>query len=190
MTLSFTARSVTVSGVTAGNTIVLFAVGLQKNGYDKTLLRWAKSAADEDHDGAVTFDLERDIPTVTVAAAVDQTTGRTVIGAPPAFGDIERIALPATALRRSAAGANLDRFAFERPTLELLYVKPGAGAWSWSSMDGRTLDRDGANGVTVVAAGDGARLPGTTAELTQFSAGDVVVAIDRTTMQVAVGGAQ
>ena len=44
----------------------------------------------------------------------------------------------ARALRVAASVADL--FAFDHPALELLYVKPGEGAWTWSSMDGRGLE--------------------------------------------------
>src|ERR1700682_4049507 len=69
--VTFGASPVTASGITPGPSALFFASGRQKNGYDQTLVRYAQTVTDDDHDGAVTFDLGRAVPALTVWVGVD-----------------------------------------------------------------------------------------------------------------------
>lgn len=78
------------------------------------------------------------------------------------------------------------RFGFDHPALDLLYVQPGKGAWAWYAMDGRKLDHDGANGVTLIDAADGIPVGDTAGNATELEVGGTLVAVDWYNMEYAV----
>ena len=183
--VTFGTSTVTASGITPGGSALFFGSGRQKNGYDQTLIRVARSVTDDDHDGSVTFDLGKPVPATTIWVVVDMTDGRYAL-ATPTEAVAEAVSLPGNVLRRSQNGATVDGFGYDHPTLELLYIQPGSGAWAWSAADGRALDRDGPNGVTLVNAADGKNVAGTSGAPADFALGGTLVAVDWYKMQYSV----
>ena len=195
--VTFGPTSATATGITPGKTALFFATGRQKDGYFQTLIRYAVSVTDDDHDGSVTFDLGKHVPSMTVWVVVDTTNGHYTM-AMPTVAIAEEVPLPANAFRKMHGGAAVDGFAYDHPTLELLYIHPGHGTWVWSAADGRALDHDGPNGITLISAADGKKVGGTTEDAAEFSPGGTMVAVDWYKMQYSVvhldgailGGAQ
>ena len=174
--VTFGANTVTASGITPGASALFFASGRQKNGYDQTLVRYAQTVTDDDHDGSVTFDLGRAVPAMTVWVVVDMTNGHYTLATPKTAVAAEVPPPDAPLRRKIGAVAVVDGFSFDHPTLELLYINPGLGAWTWSAADGRTL----------INVADGKKVGGTTAAPTAFVAGGTLVAIDWYKMQYSV----
>ena len=83
-------------------------------------------------------------------------------------------------------GADVDRFAFDRRYLLLLYVHPGLGAWTWYATDGGRTDLDGSNGSTLVALTDGKALGAAGNVPKSFAPGGILVAIDYVHLDVIV----
>jgi hypothetical protein len=195
--VTFGATTVTATGITPGKTALFFGTGRQKDGYFQTLIRYAVSVTDDDHDGAVTLDLGKRVPSMTIWVVVDTTNGQYTM-AMPAVAIADEVPLPAHAFRKTHGGSSVDGFAYNHPTLELLYIHPGHGVWTWSAADGRALDQDGPNGVTFISAADGSKVGGTTEGATEFALGGTMVAVDWYKMQYTVvhldgailGGAQ
>ncbi len=183
--VTFGPTTVTATGITPGKAALFFATGRQKNGYDQTLIRYAHTVTDDDHDGAVTFDLGKPVPAMTVWVVVDINNGHYTL-ATPVVAIAEEVALPGNAFRRAHGGAAVDGFGYDHPTLELLYIHPGHGLWTWSAADGRALDRDGPNGVTLINAADGKKVGGTTEDATEFALGGMMVAVDWYKMEYSV----
>jgi len=180
--ITFGETSVSASGITPGKSAVFFAVGRQANGYDQSLIRWTYVVNADSKDGTVTLDLKRSIPTMTVWAVVDLTDGRFSIALPHGFY-ARQMPFTARVFRRSTAGASLDQIGFDHPVIEVLYVQPGGGAWRWSAQDGRGMDKDGPNGVTLIAIGEGAAVDGKGATARELLPGGTLIAVDWYKMQ-------
>jgi hypothetical protein len=195
VSVSFGATTVTASGITPGKSALFFASGIRKNGYDQSRVRITRTVGDDDRDGIVTFDLGATVPATTVWVVVDLNSGHFTL-AMPVEAVAEEVALPRSAFHKT--GSAVVRFGFDHPTLDLLYVHPGRGVWTWSAVDGRLLDRDGPNGVTLIDVADGKRADGGSDAASDFAPGGTLVAVDWYKMQYAVvhldgstlGGAQ
>jgi hypothetical protein len=183
VTLSFGANTVTADGITHGKAAVFFATGLVPDDEQQRIVRWRKIVSDDDGDGRVSLALDGGVTRSTIWAVVDLTDGRFAIGSPPGFYP-RFTRIPNAAFRHSGGSAAVDLFGFDHPVLDLLYVHPGLGAWTWNAVDGRSLDRDRPNGVTLIAAGDGTPLGDTRGKRDEFSPGGILVAIDWYHMEV------
>jgi hypothetical protein len=181
--VSFNATSVTASGITPGKSALFFASGIRKNGYDQSRVRVVRTVTDDDRDGTVTFDLGASVPATTVWVVVDLNNGHFTL-ATPVEAVADEVPLPRNAFHKS--GNAVVQFGFDHPTLDLLYVHPGRGVWTWSALDGRLLDRDGPNGVTLIDVHDGTRADGGAGAASDFAAGGKLVAVDWYKMQYAV----
>lgn len=183
VTITFGPSSVTAAGITPGKSAAFFASGLIPDGPHQQIVRWRQIVSDDDHDGSVTLPVDGGAPRFTIWAVVDLTNGRYAVASPPEFHP--RVTeLPHGAFRRSAGANAVDQFGFDHAVLDLLYVHPGRGAWTWNAVDGRVLDRDASNGITLVAAGDGTPLGDTNGKASEFTAGGVLVAIDWFNLEV------
>lgn len=140
--ITFTDTAINASGITKGKTALIYGIGVQRSGYDQLFVRVLQEVADDDGDGLVTLPFADGLPHGMVWAVFDLTNNQYTIAASPGFVPVA-VELPRDAFRRGGAGNAVVRFAFNHPSLELLYVHPGKAVWSWSAMDGRALDRDG-----------------------------------------------
>lgn len=185
VTLTLAANSATASGITPGGRAVFFASGLQHNGYDTSFVRIATIVSDDANSGTVTLTLTDPISATTIWAVVDLTDGRYAVASPAGY-TTRTVDLPRNVLRRVSGRTGVVRFGFDHPALDLLYVQPGMGAWAWYAMDGRKLDHDGANGVTLIDAADGIPLGDTSGNATELEVGGTLVAVDWYNMEYAV----
>jgi hypothetical protein len=184
VTLTFSANAVTAAGITPGKSAVFFASGLMPDGAQQGVVRWSQIVSDDDRDGRVTLTMTNRIPSVTIWAVVDLTNGQFGVGSPGGFAPRVTRLVPG-AFRRSGGSAAVDLFGFDHPVLDLLYVFPGKGAWTWNAVDGRApFDRDGANGVTLVSVADAKPLGDANGKPSEFAAGGVLIAIDWYHMEV------
>jgi hypothetical protein len=187
LTVTLGAHIVTASGLSRGGTAVFFAVLHEPipGAYMNRVSRLARVIVDDDRDGVVTLDLGRPIPAISVWAVVEPqnghygiTTGRRL--------DITMVPIAPDALRRGAGGA-IDRIAFGHPSLELLYVHPGQGAWTWSATDGDpATDADGHNGITVVSLNKAQPVDSGAQGITDLTLGGTLVAIDPNRMEIGI----
>lgn len=177
-------QGITASGIPPGDRVVFFGVARIPiaNAYMDRIAHWATLIDDTARAGAVTLDTKGPVPRISVWAVVDvRTADYTIVSGPGV--DLRTIGVGNPLSHGS--GRTIDRFVFDRPFLDLLYVHPGLGAWSWSAMDGAPTDEDGANGSTAVslskgkAVGNGAQPPA------EFAPGGVLIAIDFTALRVA-----
>ncbi len=171
--LGFEAQGVTISGATPGGDVVLWSVYRERLARISTRVGKLGDRVTADASGAARLDLGRDVPGLSVWAAVDLASGRTVLASPGAFQWAE---IDAKAHRIDKA---LGRLAVDRHALAVLVVRPGAGSWQGNVFDGGVLDEDGAYDGSLRASLS-AFLPDRKSGHAppQFQAGDVVVAVD------------
>jgi hypothetical protein len=167
--VQFANRKVTVSGLPPGARVVFFAVLRIPQRYNFRVSRWQQVEADDDRDGVVTFLAAADIPASSIWAIVDLRTGEGVLTAPGEPGVKE---ISSNRGRLSERG---DRFTFYGSQLDLLYVQPGGGVWSWHATDGT-------NGLTTVDVLKAMPVAGSGA-LKALSPGGKLIAINYNTLE-------
>jgi len=176
LALSFGANTATLTGLTPNARALFFIIGFEQRSAYRVFIR--KAVVVDAVNGSAVFNYGKAVPLQTIWAAVDLQDGRYVIAAPAGFTP-GTTTLPSAAFQRLSAG----EFAFDHPMLEMLYVHPGHGAWTWSAMDGRLLDLDGPNGMTRVALDAGTPVDGT-GHVSSFVPGGSLIAVDPYKMQV------
>jgi hypothetical protein len=177
--------SVTVAGITAKGQAVLFGVAREIAEDDvATLIRRSQVLTDEDGDGAVRLDLDRDVPFRSVWVAVDLATGQFATTTPAGY-PLRLVAWQGSGLERGASRS--DRVDDARSFAEVLLVRPGVGAWQLTVGDGGGNDDDGAADGRIAAALDHMTpVAGTVPPPSRFDPSDVVVLIDPNRMELTV----
>ncbi len=181
--ITFSGNTIQVSGVTPGGIVVIYGVAMGRVNYTNGLNRFKAALTDDDHDGAVTYDVGQPIPPIGVWIAVDATNGQFVIAAP------QRSVLPAARsltqpFRKNGAGL-VDTFSHGYASVEMLYIHPGGGVWAGHAFEGSRTDRDPRPGITGVSLSDTVSLmpPGDT-KPAAFAPGGVLIAFDISDFEV------
>ena len=197
--VAFDGSSVVATGLTPGGQAVVFSEALEVSDYVATYVR-REQIVTADASGLATYDLGKAVPEQSVWVVVDLASGASS-GAAPAGFPLVLSGFHGQGVVRSAASAP-DGLADTRPFLEVLVVRPGAaaagaaiaageaagtatGAWGSTVGDGGLLDEDGqADGVLHVSLGKMRAVGGSGPPPDRFAAGDVVVAVEPSTMQL------
>lgn len=178
-------QTITASGLTPGSTAVFFGVAQVPipHGYMNRIQQWAVTIADTGNAGTVTLDLHQDVPPISVWAVVDLGTSRygTVSGSGVGLREIT-LANPL----RKGPSQTVDHFAFDHGYLELLYVQPGLGAWTWSAVGGTGATPQESAGSTEVTLTAGTPAGQSSQTPAAFLPGGILVAVDFTRLEIAV----
>jgi hypothetical protein len=177
--LSFEDQAVAVRGATPAGEVVVWSVFRERLAGVSTRIGRVYERLTADAAGAVRLDLGRPVPELAVWAAVDLSTGQLALGTPGGL-TLTEIAPQGRRIERA-----LGRLAADRPALEILFVRPGAGSWRLDVHDGGPQDEDGTfDGslrVSVAAllpdAQHGNAPP-------RFQQGDLLVAVDPTDLHL------
>ena len=133
--------AVVVSGVTAKGKAALLGVTREIGEDDyPTVKRHLEVLADEDGDGTIRYPLAAGVPVRSVWAVVDLASGDHDSISPEKFGE-RRVNWRGRGLQRRSDGR--DAVEDQRTLLELLVVRPQAGAWALRVRDGQDSDGDG-----------------------------------------------
>jgi hypothetical protein len=182
--LGFETKAVVASGVPAGGRVAVFGVGKGHNGFTGYLVRWQEVLPDDDGDGAARLELEFALPWKSVWAAIDLGSGELSLAAPEGFA-LREVAFPPGAIE--ADGRALRD---QRRYVQVLWARPGhgpdAGAWGASFGDGGASDDDGVEDGAVRAptSAFAPLVAGVAGPPDRFAAGDVVVVVDRESLEV------
>lgn len=179
--LTFDEQGLAVSGLTPGGEVAVFGVGRVPLEYLTRVVRH-EAILTADATGVAILELPEGLPERSVWAAVDLTTGGLVTSSPPTFPAAAK-PLPATALRRGRA-EGLSRLGHSIQKAQVLWVRPGTGAWGTALEEGGTLDLDGADdGAFEIALED--LVPVAASPLERpggVDAGDVLLVVDPDTL--------
>jgi hypothetical protein len=173
LSLVFEPQAATVAGATPGGDVIFWSVYRERLARISTRVGQLGDRVTADASGAARLDLGRDVPGLSVWAAVDLASGRTALGSPGGFQWAE---IDPNGRRIDKA---LGRLAVDRHSLSVLIVRPGVGSWQLNVFDGGALDEDGAYDGSLRASLS-AFLPDRKSGHAppQFQTGDVVVAVD------------
>jgi hypothetical protein len=169
--------SVTVSALTPGSGVALFAAGTVQKRLFPAGVDYSTVLLDSDGDGTVTFQVEKGVPSRSVWIAVDLVTGDYSVSAPEGY-PVRLMQPPAKLVRKGNVG-QMNRWVHELYRLNLLLVRPGTGAWAFLATKGGYGD-DEKTQAPGFSTSLKYFLPLTqdAPALHNFRRGDVVVAID------------
>jgi hypothetical protein len=185
LSITLAKRTITVSGLSPGSTAVFFGIGqiAIPRAYMNQVRRWAVTVEDTDHKGTVTFDLQQEVPPASVWAVVDLRNAHYATISGPG---IQARELALDNPLRKGKSLSVDRFAFDHGYLDLLYVHPGLGSWTWSVTGGSTPDNGGPNNSTIVSLADGKPVGQSGSKPASFVPGGILVAVDFVRIEIAI----
>jgi hypothetical protein len=147
--LSFDSTGVLVSGVTAGETVLILGTGRERHGLVGHQFHLSDRVTDDDKDGVVRWERGEPIPPSSTWAAVDLSDGGWDLEAPgPA--DLGLVQPPDVVELLS------DRVTFAWSAVDFWHIRPNpdsgkAGVWEQYLLEGKSRDGDHlANGYLVV----------------------------------------
>jgi hypothetical protein len=176
-------NAVTASGMTPKGRVVLFGVTREIGEDDfPTVRRHLTVLTDEDGDGVVRYPLEQGVPLRSVWAVADLASGDFDAAAPEGFG-LRRVNWRGRGLERRQDGK--DAVEDRRSLVELLVVRPQAGAWSLRVGDGGESDGDGAIDGRLQGILDRMQpLADSPPAPSEFLQDDLVLALDPSAMEI------
>jgi len=159
-----------VSGARPGASVLVIGVTREPRGFTSLLRTHALPAVTADARGEAVIPYGGAVPAKSLWVAVDALTGMSAAAAPP-----EQLVRQFTPPAAEAA----ERLAFQRTALELLVVRPGAGAWSVSANEGGRGDGDrSVDGKLTMVASELEPVLGRERLGGGLRPGDVVIALD------------
>ncbi len=181
--VTFEHDAVRVSGLSPGTTAVVVAASLERPDVYVRVVRRQHLLADDDRDGQVSLDMPDGVPAHSTWAVVDVSTG-SVTAAAPQDAPLRLRVAPKDAVQHAHAGG-ADSLSLPEPLLDLLLVRPGAGAWRGRFAEGTPTDGDGSgNGWLQMQPGQLAPWGHTSPAPTQLVPGDALVAVNPETLAV------
>lgn len=176
-------NAVTASGVMPQGRVVLLGVTREIGEDDFPVVRrHLEVLADEDGDGTVRLPLEQGVPLRSLWAVADLASGDFDAAAPADFG-LRRVNWRGNGPERRRDGK--DAVEDRRSLVELLVVRPQAGAWALRVGDGSESDGDGViDGRLQGVLGQMKPLAGSPPPPSEFEKGDLVVALDPSAMEI------
>jgi hypothetical protein len=175
---------VTIEGVTAGGEVILFGVGLSSDGFRQQMYHYAEVLRDDDRDGVVRYVARQAISYRTVLAVVDVAGGRVIVAGKPDYEPLRRT-FHDELLRKNVDGV-AEMFDLSGAQLDLLIVRPGAGAWRLEAKDGTAGDADEVHdGKLRARFSDALPLTSSSGNAPRhLKKGDVLVALNPMQMQI------
>jgi hypothetical protein len=176
--VSVGAAEVAAEAVTPLGEVVLFTVGWPPSEWVPRVVTYTETLRDDDGDGRVSVSPTGGVPHTSIWVAADLATGAVGFGTPQDYSAPMRQMAPAEVLQRGADGA-YDAVRLRGEAVELLLVRPGAGAWRMTVHDTSGTDLDRSNNG-FVEAGLAAMTPVGPARPApaSFLPGDLVVAVE------------
>lgn len=164
------------SGLTPRGGVAWLGVSRQGNGV-YVAVETTQKQTEADAGGLATLALENDIPTRSVWAVVDISSGGYAVAAPEVF-PLQQEPFE-VAFLGAGPGGGLDRLLAPHERLLALVVRPGVAAWAVQAGDGKPADSDGLrNGVITLRLADFKPLLSEQRPPATFADGDVVIWLD------------
>lgn len=176
LNLTFDTSAVEIRGATSGGEVVLHGVSRWHETYFWRLVPTTE-ILQADASGAARAELPDGLAQRSVWFAVDTASGDFAIDSPEGFTP-EEIGFPEHGLARDRGGA-WRRIRSDWARAEVVYVRPGVGAWWLMSQDGAGGDADGLEGGGLSLDLDAARtLWRTEPPPSEIGADDVIFAVN------------
>lgn len=170
-TVTFTAGGVAIGGVKPGTKVVWLGMIRERVG-SHTRVRFVRGLEPATPSGKIEIPEAGADRAHAIWVVADAGSGSSRKSAAPGFAQ----STGGITIRATPGAASV---AIESAYVELVYVRPHRGAWSFGTGDGSTIDADGQpNGVVVMPLSALKRFQGNPNPPEQVEEGDVILAID------------
>jgi len=179
--IALTNGGIAISGITPGASAVVLRISREKRGYAIGYVRrdYLLSA---DALGNAQMNLAS-VPPISVWCVVDLQTGTYAMTAPSGY-PVRRIPFPTNGLR-AASNGQLNRLRLKHDFLEILWVRPGVGAWQKDVGDGGASDDDhGLDGHISIGPEQMEAIGGSPLPPNHFLPSDTFILVDPDTMEL------
>ncbi len=180
-TIEIGSTSVAALGVRPGATVVWIAASRERAQWITEVRCWGGASTVADASGRAVLDVGSAIPVKSIWVAVDLTTGAFVASSPPAYPWKTQVPFPSAGIAPASGGVGVAAIRDPHNDLEVLVVRPKAGAWTLTTHHD-DAENKGVAGAFVNFAKLTA-LAGSPTAPPNLGAGDVIVAIDPERME-------
>ncbi len=146
--ITFSNASVTASGITPGGTALVFGLSRQQEDGWVDNARIQRVLTDTERTGTVTVNLDHDLVQSAVWVAMDLADGRMEISTPNG-SHFRAVTFPG-GLEDGTSGKN-ERLVSGRSFIDVIWVRPGTGAWYYSGGGAILGARSNGGKITVEA---------------------------------------
>lgn len=181
LTIAVTPSDVRVANATPGERVILFSAAIESYGGHLRQYTTIKEVPDDDKDGIITYTSEGPIALRSVWIAVEENSGRSVIGGRPGY-PVTLLPFPTHLVKKDADGI-IGLVDVEGRTAELLIVRPKHGAWL---VKGNIADPRVHNGKLTLTADDARPISDSEPTPFRIRNGDVLVLINTGRLEVSV----
>lgn len=176
-------NAVIASQITASGKALVFGMVRHPRRYVTEIAHVLRILKDDSGSGTVTWVEKETIPPVALFGVIDLQTGGIAFAAPQ--GSLFHVvAFPGKGLHRGAAG-NFERFEAGHEFLDVIWVRPEVGAWTYRGVDGSHDSDHVRNGRLSIDPGDMKPVGDSPPPPKQYLPGDTLVWIDPHTMEYA-----
>jgi hypothetical protein len=178
LTLTFSGKTITASGLTPRGEAIFFAEAQEEGEYTMLTYSHYERFAAADASGTAHIDIDADIVPTSIWAVVDTTSGAYSVTAPPG-GARKSKPIHGGLLRRSAGG-DITGLDFPFAMGSILMVRPGVGVWHASAAEEGAADEKGhGRGKIITPIPELKPIRGANlTPITTLQGGDVVVIIE------------
>lgn len=187
--ITFDSKQVIATGISPGGTVALYGVAHDFQAVLPELLRWARELTDDDRDGAVTFQVPREVPLDSQWFVVDMTTGE-LAASSPRGGDPREVPFDGPGIVDSHASPRAA-LRVRRAIADILVVRSGEGSGSWLLLAGDNADGDSDSAPDGFISGALASFQavGRTAAIpSAFARADLAVVVDPFSLEYSILG--
>jgi hypothetical protein len=176
-------KGIVVSGSSSHQTVYVVGFSRIPHRYYAESIRQENLLVDDHGDGSPRVDFDEPVAPRSLWIGVDLASGRWAVSSSSSTSVHKRDTPPG--LLKKSSGAEYDRVDVRAERIELIWIRPGVGAWATTNGDGGLLDDDHeANGHVVTAASSMHPLAGSPPAPANFKTSDVVIAVDPVTLDV------
>jgi len=173
--------SVTAAGMTPGGAVAWLAVSRERPQWVTTVRQWVTADTVADASGHAILRVGSDVPVKSIWIAVDVTTGAFAASSPPAYPWRTQVPFPSAGVATAPGGTGIASIRDEHDDLEVLVVRPKAGAWALAAHHDDPESKGTAG--TLVSVTRLTPLKGSPQAPAHLLPGDVIVAIDPERME-------
>lgn len=167
--------AVVATNVTKNGDVVFFAIARTPRDGWTEIRHWHRLVR-VDSQAAASVDLPTGVPTHSVWGVVDVASGGVAFALPDESLFHEVPFLPMVLHRDDSE--EFDRFISGRARLDLLWIRPHVGAWSFSGGDGALADADRASDGSLAVSPGSLTALGSVPTPSKFQSGDLLLLID------------
>jgi hypothetical protein len=141
LTVTLEGSAVVVDGVSSRGDVVIWGLSRIPKQYHSRTQTTSEIRNDDNGDGSVRLEVDYAIPLQSQWLAVDLETGRIAVASSQGFAP-ELKGLGSDRLKKASNG-RLRRLELAMGDVEVLWIRPGIGAWLALTHDGAANDEDG-----------------------------------------------